>query len=206
MLTDELNKVLKYSNAETVRNMLSQIESDPEHQKPNSALRGVAADALDDFAGNTDDHQQRSELESQARLLRSGENVYVRNDKVYHAKGGDQRNPTNSAYMTPLQRFQNGHKEAALASVKEVDPKTEKQLDSDAEHFFHSNYHLFDNTLHNDYGRFGADFWLSRNGRNSGYADSPEMYGSQQSKQLHDAATQAGSGQNKWGQPAGLSE
>lgn len=222
----DLNEYLKYSATQSdVDNLLKQLAENADHSQAGSVHRLVTADAL-----------QEQGREPEAHLLRSEHPIYVRNGKVYHAHGGNQKSPPHSPYMTPLERMQRDYKIAALwASTddyghpldddynwQDFDPATYKQMDSDCEHFFHSNQHLLGDATPE---QVGHDFWLSRNGHGAGFLDGEEHYGAS-APVLQQAAKEAGpyhldpvyhdndettritgyGGSKKWGQPEGLHE
>jgi hypothetical protein len=214
---NDLNRVLKYG-VDDAHNLLRQIEGNPEHQAPNSNLRLVAADAL-----------QETGREPEAHLLRSEHPIYFRNGKVHHARG----------YSGDANRFLRGYYDAAFFSstdhesaepldanygISDLLPDTKEQMVSDAQHFYHSYHHLIPdgNAEH-----AGHDFWYNRNGHGTGFWDKPELYG-EHADALSEASHQAGEyniepvplgdpelahpeygiggygGRSGWGQPEGL--
>lgn len=220
---DGLNDLFRY-NADAIAGMLPELEDTRSvHLEPKSHHRLVLADAMDE-----------SGREAEGRLLRSDLPIYVWKGGVYHARGGGY-SPPHTAYMTGLEQFQRGHKATALWAEndeegnplddrfgwQDYDEHTEKEMDADAAHFYHSHHHLFGDA---DPEHAGHDFWLSRNGHGTGFFDG--NYGDH-NEELQRAANAAGEyslyadhddehedeikvkghgGRGGWGQPAGISE
>lgn len=195
----DLNRILYSATESDVANLLSQM-ADPDGPEvlPNSHHRLVTADAL-----------QEQNREPEANLLHSPHHIYLRNGKVYHAKGGPQSYGHHTASITPVERFQRGYRDAALWSSLTDDglpmdehhtegdlhPTTRKEMDADAAHFYHSYQHLLNgNRFMEDAGH---DFWLTRNGHGVGFRDRDETdytddEGNDTRHLLEDAADKAG--------------
>jgi uncharacterized protein (TIGR02996 family) len=86
--TSDLNNVLRYTASEgDVSNLLRQIAENPDHHTPNSTLRLITADALDEQGRHNEAKDLRSEHPLTGYTHANGQNLYTVRDGLAYPIG-----------------------------------------------------------------------------------------------------------------------